>query len=162
MKQPFLYWILPAGPHSASSPRKKPRHLHFVKAALYRALREPLERRDADLDTAKRQPDMPHRLIWNKIPRFFRPSRRRQRSPAPLPRRSPGRMRRVKGKAARTAFQAVKGKHRRSGTGCVSRISGQLWEGRYSPKVNGKRAARNVYAHSEEACEEKPAKLIWR
>lgn len=71
-------------------------------------------------------------------------------------------MRRVKGKAARTAFQAVKGKHRRSGSGCVSRISGQLWEGRYSPKVNGKRAARNVYAHSEEACEEKPANLIWR
>ena len=63
-------------------------------------------------------------------------------------------------KPARTTFQAVKGKYRRSGTGCVSQISGQLWEGRYSPRVNGKRMARNVYAHSEEECEEKLAKLI--
>lgn len=63
-------------------------------------------------------------------------------------------------KPARTTFQAVKGKYRRPGTGCVSQISGQLWEGRYSPRVNGKRMARNVYAHSEEECEEKLAELI--
>ncbi len=63
-------------------------------------------------------------------------------------------------KPARTTFQAVKGKYRRPGTGCVSQISNQLWEGRYSPRVNGKRMARNVYAHSEEECEEKLAKLI--
>lgn len=66
----------------------------------------------------------------------------------------------VKEKPARTTFQAVKGKYRKPGTGCVSQISDQLWEGRYSPKVNGKRMARNVYAHSEEECEEKLAKLI--
>lgn len=59
-------------------------------------------------------------------------------------------------KPARTTFQAVKGKYRKPGTGCVSQISDQLWEGRYSPKVNGKRMARNVYAHSEE----KLARLI--
>lgn len=63
-------------------------------------------------------------------------------------------------KPARTTFQAVKGKYRKPGTGCVSQISDQLWEGRYSPKVNGKRMARNVYAHSEGECEEKLAKLI--
>ena len=66
----------------------------------------------------------------------------------------------VKEKPARTTFQAVKGKYRKPGTGCVSQINDQLWEGRYSPKVNGKRMARNVYAHSEEECEEKLAKLI--
>ena len=66
----------------------------------------------------------------------------------------------VKEKPARTTFQAVKGKYRKPGTGCVSQISDQLWEGRYSPKVNGKRMARNVYAHSEEECEEKLAELI--
>lgn len=42
----------------------------------------------------------------------------------------------------------------------MSQIGDHLWEGRYSPKVNGKRMARNVYAHSEEECEEKLAKLI--
>lgn len=66
----------------------------------------------------------------------------------------------VKEKPARTTFQAVKGKYRKPGTGCVSQISDQLWEGRYSPKVNGKRMTRNVYAHSEEECEAKLAKLI--
>jgi hypothetical protein len=28
-----------------------------------------------------------------------------------------------------------------------------VWEGRYTPTVNGKRIARNIYADSEEACE---------
>ena len=32
--------------------------------------------------------------------------------------------------------------------------------GSYSPKVNGKRMARNVYAHTEEECEEKLAEPI--
>ncbi len=66
----------------------------------------------------------------------------------------------VQEKPARTSFQAVKGKYRKPGTGCVSRIGDQLWEGRYSPKVNGKRMTRNIYAHSEEECEEKLAELI--
>ena len=63
-------------------------------------------------------------------------------------------------KPARTTFQAVKGKYRKPGTGCVTQISDHLWEGRYSPKVNGKRMARNIYAPTEEACEEKLAQLI--
>ena len=63
-------------------------------------------------------------------------------------------------KAPKTDFRAVKGKYRKPGTGCVSQIGEHLWEGRYSPKVNGKRMARNVYAHTEAACEEKLARLI--
>ena len=39
-------------------------------------------------------------------------------------------------------------------------INGHLWEGRYSPKVNGKRMARNVYATTEAECEAKLAELI--
>lgn len=63
-------------------------------------------------------------------------------------------------KSARTTFQAVKGKYRKPGTGCVTQISNRLWEGRYSPKVNGKRMARNIYAPTEAECEEKLARLI--
>lgn len=57
-------------------------------------------------------------------------------------------------------FEPYKGKIRKPGTGCVSQINDNLWEGRYSPKVNGKRYAKNVYAHSREECEEKLSKLI--
>ena len=59
-----------------------------------------------------------------------------------------------------TAFQPVKGKYRKPGTGCISQINDHLWEGRYSPKVNGRRMARNVYAKTEAECEEKLAELI--
>ena len=45
-----------------------------------------------------------------------------------------------------STFQPYKGQRRKPGTGCVSQISENLWEGRYSPVVNGKRMARNVYA----------------
>ena len=63
-------------------------------------------------------------------------------------------------KPTRTTFQVVKGKYRKPGTGCVTQISDHLWEGRYSPKVNGKRMARNIYAPTEAECEEKLAQLI--
>ena len=63
-------------------------------------------------------------------------------------------------KAAAAPFQAVKGKYRKPGTGCVTQINDHLWEGRYSPKVNGKRMARNIYATTEAECEEKLAVLI--
>ena len=65
-----------------------------------------------------------------------------------------------KKKAAASPFQAVKGKYRKPGTGCITKINDHLWEGRYSPKVNGKRIARNVYASTEEECERKLAELI--
>ncbi len=57
--------------------------------------------------------------------------------------------------------QPVKAKRRRPGTGCVSQINDHLWEGRYSPIwPDGKKHARNVYAHTEQECEEKLAVLI--
>ena len=57
-------------------------------------------------------------------------------------------------------FEPVKGKYRKPGTGCITKINEHLWEGRYSPRVNGKKMVRNIYAHSEEECEVKLAKLI--
>ena len=63
-------------------------------------------------------------------------------------------------KPAPSTFQARKGQRRKPGTGCVSQINDHLWEGRYSPRVNGRRVARNVYAKTEAECEEKLAALI--
>lgn len=63
-------------------------------------------------------------------------------------------------KPAPNTFQARKGQRRKPGTGCVSQINDHLWEGRYSPIVNGKRMARNVYAKTETECEKKLAELI--
>ena len=57
-------------------------------------------------------------------------------------------------------FEPYKPKIRKSGTGCITMINEHLYEGRYSPKVNGKRMARNVYAKTREECEEKLAELI--
>ena len=60
-----------------------------------------------------------------------------------------------------STFQPYKGQRRKPGTGCVSQINENLWEGRYSPRLpNGTRLARNIYAHSEEECEQKRAQLI--
>ena len=60
-----------------------------------------------------------------------------------------------------TNFKPYIGRKRRSGTGCVSEINDHLFEGRYSPKwPDGKKHARNVYAHTREECEEKLKVLI--
>ena len=59
-----------------------------------------------------------------------------------------------------STFQPYKGQRRKPGTGCISQINDHLWEGRYSPTINGKRMARNVYAKTEKECEEKLAALI--
>ena len=60
-----------------------------------------------------------------------------------------------------TDFKPYVGRKRRSGTGCVSQINNHLFEGRYSPKwPDGKKHARNVYAHTREECEEKLKVLI--
>ena len=63
-------------------------------------------------------------------------------------------------KPAPSTFQARKGQRRKPSTGCVSRINDHLWEGRYSPIINGQRMARNVYAKIEAECEMKLAELI--
>ena len=62
--------------------------------------------------------------------------------------------------ATEAKFEPYKGKIRKPGTGCISMINEHLYEGRYSPKVNSKRIARNVYANTREECEEKLAELI--
>lgn len=50
---------------------------------------------------------------------------------------------------------------RKRGTGCVTKLSETLYEGKYSPNnAYGKRISRNVYAHTEEECEAKLAELI--
>ena len=64
-------------------------------------------------------------------------------------------------KPSMTDFKPYVGRKRRSGTGCVSEINDHLFEGRYSPKwPDGKKHARNVYAHTREECEEKLRALI--
>ena len=60
-----------------------------------------------------------------------------------------------------TDFKPYTGRKRRSGTGCISELNDHLFEGRYSPKwPDGKKHARNVYAHTREECEEKLKQLI--
>ena len=39
-------------------------------------------------------------------------------------------------------------------------INDHLYEGRFSPRVNGKRIAKNIYATTLEECEEKLKALI--
>lgn len=64
-------------------------------------------------------------------------------------------------KPGMTDFQPVPRKQRRPGTGCITQKGPNLWEGRYSPTwIDGKKHARNVYAHTREECEEKLQKLI--
>ena len=64
-------------------------------------------------------------------------------------------------KSVPSTFQAHRGQRRKAGTGCVTKINEKLWEGRYSPVwPDGRRHARNVYAHSEEKCEKLLAELI--
>ena len=59
-----------------------------------------------------------------------------------------------------TVFEPYKGKIRKPGTGCVTMINDHLYEGRFTPRVNGKRISKNVYAKTREECEEKLAELI--
>lgn len=60
-----------------------------------------------------------------------------------------------------TDFKPYKGRMRKPGTGCISEINNHLFEGRYSPTwIDGKKHARNVYAHTREECEDKLKVLI--
>ena len=42
----------------------------------------------------------------------------------------------------------------------MTMINDHLYEGRFSPRVNGKRIAKNIYAPTLEECEEKLKVLI--
>ena len=57
-------------------------------------------------------------------------------------------------------FEPYKGKYLKHGTDCVTVINDHLYEGRFSPRVNGKRIAKNIYATTREECEEKLKVLI--
>ena len=57
-------------------------------------------------------------------------------------------------------FKPYQPKYRKRGTGSVHQVSKNVWEGRYTPTVNGKRITRNIYAGSIEECEEKLAQMI--
>lgn len=60
-----------------------------------------------------------------------------------------------------TDFKPYRGRMRKPGTGCISQISENCWEGRYSPVwSDGKKHARNVYGKTREECEAKLPALI--
>ena len=60
-----------------------------------------------------------------------------------------------------TTFQPNVGRKRKPGTGRITQISENCWEGRYSPIwPDGKTHTRNVCAHTHEECEEKLKVLI--
>ena len=63
-------------------------------------------------------------------------------------------------KPPREKFEPRRGKYRRQGTGSIHQVSKNVWEGRYSPIVNGQRITRNIYAGSIEECEEKLMQMI--
>ena len=62
--------------------------------------------------------------------------------------------------ATEAVFEPYKPKIRKSGTCCVTMINDHLYEGRFTPRVNGKRISRNIYAQTREECEAKLAALI--
>ena len=51
-------------------------------------------------------------------------------------------------------------KYRKAGTGYISQISTNCWQGRYTPTINGKRVSKNVYAATKEECEKKLTEMI--
>lgn len=55
---------------------------------------------------------------------------------------------------------AVELKYRKAGTGYVSQLGPNCWQGRYTPTIDGKRVSKNVYAATEEECEKKLAEMI--
>ena len=52
-------------------------------------------------------------------------------------------------------FEPYKGKIRKSGTGCVTMINDHLYEEWFTPRFNGKRISKNIYATTREEYEEK-------
>lgn len=58
-------------------------------------------------------------------------------------------------------FEPKQPQIRRPGTGCVYKMSDNLWEGSYSPRLpDGKRKKFNVYANTREECEILLAEMI--
>ena len=58
-------------------------------------------------------------------------------------------------------FTAKKSKKRKPSTGCISKVSKNTWQGKYTPRgKDGKREQYIVYAKSEEECERKLKEMI--
>ena len=58
-------------------------------------------------------------------------------------------------------FTAKKSKKRKPGTGCISKVSKNAWQGKYTPSSkDGKRERHIVYAKSKEECERKLEEMI--
>lgn len=57
-------------------------------------------------------------------------------------------------------FEPYVPNRRPAGTGYIKQLSANCWQGRYSPKINGKRISRNIYAPTEQECEEKLKVLV--
>ena len=58
-------------------------------------------------------------------------------------------------------FTAKNSKKRKPGTGCISKISKNTWQGKYTPRSkDGKREQHIVYAKNEEECERKLGEMI--
>ena len=58
-------------------------------------------------------------------------------------------------------FTAKKSKKRKPGTECISKISKNTWQGKYTPRSkDGKRERHIVYAKSAEECERKLGEMI--
>ena len=58
-------------------------------------------------------------------------------------------------------FTAKQGKKRKPGTGCISQVSKNTWQGKYTPwNPDGTRQCHVVYAKSYEECERKLEEMI--
>jgi len=62
--------------------------------------------------------------------------------------------------ATEPVFAPYKEKKRKPGTGYIKQLSANCWQGRYTPRVDGKRVSYNVYGKTEEECEAKLAEII--
>ncbi len=63
-------------------------------------------------------------------------------------------------KPTETVFEPTKTKYRKPGTGCIHKIKDNLYEGRISTRIDGKRKSKCVYGKTEEECEKKLQELI--
>lgn len=58
-------------------------------------------------------------------------------------------------------FKAKQGMKRKPGTGCISKVSKNTWQGKYTPwNPDGTRQCHVVYAKSYEECEQKLEEMI--
>ncbi len=62
--------------------------------------------------------------------------------------------------AKEPVFAPYKKKKRKPGTGYIKQLSANCWQGRYTPRIDGKRVSYNVYGKTEEECEAKLAEMI--